>query len=88
VRVGISSLGESGGSTLRGKMGARGFFKLVVCVVILRLEGLRGKKSTPSIGWEVTVKSPRLVRGRSKGASSEGHLRFLQDHLLRLRCFI
>jgi hypothetical protein len=55
VRVGIPSLRESGGSTLRGKLGARGF--LVVCVAPLRLEGLRGKKSTPSVGWEVPRKS-------------------------------
>jgi hypothetical protein len=30
-----------------------------VCVAPLRLGGLRGKKSTPSIGWEVPVKSHR-----------------------------
>jgi hypothetical protein len=28
-----------------------------VCVAPLWLGGLRGKKSTPSIGWEVPVKS-------------------------------
>jgi hypothetical protein len=28
-----------------------------VCVAPLRLGGLRGKKSTPSVGWEVPVKS-------------------------------
>jgi hypothetical protein len=49
VRVGIPSLRESGGSTLRGKLGARGFW-LCVCVAPLRLGGIRGKKSTPSIG--------------------------------------
>jgi hypothetical protein len=54
VRVGIPSLRESGGSTLRGKLGARGFFGFV-CVAPLRLGGLRGKKSTPSIGWEVPL---------------------------------
>jgi hypothetical protein len=27
-----------------------------LCVAPLRLGGLRGKKSTPSIGWEVPVK--------------------------------
>ena len=30
----------------------------IVCVAPLRLEGLRGKKSTPSIGWEVPVSFP------------------------------
>jgi hypothetical protein len=29
----------------------------------LQLGGLRGKKSTPSIGWEVLVKSHRLASG-------------------------
>jgi hypothetical protein len=49
VRVGIPSLGESGGSTLQGELGARGF--LVVCVHgPFAARGLRGKKSTPSIG--------------------------------------
>jgi hypothetical protein len=28
-----------------------------LCVTPLRLVGIRGKKSTPSIGWEVPVKS-------------------------------
>jgi hypothetical protein len=28
-----------------------------LCVAPLRLGGIRGKKSTPSIGWEVPVKS-------------------------------
>jgi hypothetical protein len=55
VRVGIPILGESGGSTLQGKLGARGF--RFVCVDPLWLGGLRGKKSTPSVGWEVPVKS-------------------------------
>jgi hypothetical protein len=29
----------------------------------LRLGGLRGKKSTPSVGWEVPVKSHRSTSG-------------------------
>jgi hypothetical protein len=41
---------------------------LCVCVAPLRLGGLRGKKSTPSIGWEVPVKSQRLASGRKEGA--------------------
>jgi hypothetical protein len=32
-------------------------------VAPLRLGGLRGKKSTPSIGWEVPVKSHRSASG-------------------------
>jgi hypothetical protein len=35
----------------------------LVCVAPLRLGGLRGKKSTPSIGWEVPVKSRRSASG-------------------------
>jgi hypothetical protein len=54
VRVGIPSLRKSGSSSLRGKLGAIVFGFL--CVAPLRLGGLRGKKSTPSIGWEVPVK--------------------------------
>jgi hypothetical protein len=34
-----------------------------VCVAPLWLGGLRGKKSTPSIGWEVPVKSHRSASG-------------------------
>ena len=34
-----------------------------MCVVPLRLGGFRGKKSTPSVGWEVLV--------RSQGSTSE-----------------
>jgi hypothetical protein len=56
VRVGILSLRESGGCTLRGELGARGFL-VSVCMAPLQLGGLRGKKSTPSIGWEVPMKS-------------------------------
>ena len=42
------------------------------CVLLapLRLEGLREKKSAPSIGWEVTVKSQLLENGRRKGCQS------------------
>jgi hypothetical protein len=35
----------------------------------LRLGGIREKKSTPRIGWEVPVKSQYLERGRSEGVS-------------------
>jgi hypothetical protein len=35
----------------------------LVCVAPLQLGGLRGKKSTPSVGWEVPVKSHRSTSG-------------------------
>ena len=47
-------LGRSGSSALQGKLGARRNH-WIVCVAPLRLGGLRGKKSTPSVGWEVPV---------------------------------
>ena len=34
-----------------------------LCVAPLQLGGIRGKKSTPSIGWEVQVKSHRSASG-------------------------
>jgi hypothetical protein len=56
VGVGITSSERSGCSALRGELGARRNL-WIVCVAPLWLGGLRGKKSTPSIGWEVPVKS-------------------------------
>ena len=56
VGVGIPISERSGCSALRGEIGARRNL-WIVCVAPLRLGGLRGKKSTPSIGWEVPVKS-------------------------------
>jgi hypothetical protein len=38
-------------------------FSGIVCVAPLQLGGLKGKKSTPSIGWEVSVRSQRLESG-------------------------
>jgi hypothetical protein len=35
----------------------------LVCVAPLQLGGIRGKKSTPSVGWEVPVKSHRSASG-------------------------
>jgi hypothetical protein len=58
VGVGIPISVRSGSSALRGELGASCSLGLV-CVAPLRLGGLRGKKSTPSIGWEVPVKSHR-----------------------------
>jgi hypothetical protein len=62
VRVGIPSLERSDRSALRGDLGARRNLWLV-CMAPLWLEGLRGKKSTPRIGWEVLVRSRQLVSG-------------------------
>jgi hypothetical protein len=62
VGVGIPSSERSGSSALRGELGARRNL-WIVCVAPLRLGGLRGKKSTPSIGWEVPVKSRRSASG-------------------------
>jgi hypothetical protein len=63
VVVGIPSSERSGISALRGELGARRNL-WIVCVAPLRLGGLRWglrwKKSNPSVGWEVPVKSQRL----------------------------
>ena len=42
------------------------YFSGFVCVAPLWLGGLRGKKSTPSVGWEVPVKSLQLASERSE----------------------
>ena len=56
VGVGIPSSERSGSSALQGELGARQNL-WIVSVAPLQLRGLRGKKSTPSNGWEVPVKS-------------------------------
>ena len=38
-----------------------------LCVLPLQLEGIRGKKSTPSVGWEVPMKSLWLVSEGKEG---------------------
>ena len=54
--VGIPSSERSGSLALRGELGAsRNLW--MECVAPLQLGGLREKKSTPSISWEVPVKS-------------------------------
>jgi hypothetical protein len=50
----------SGSSTLRGELGAI-LFSGFVCVAPLRLGGLKGEKSTPSVGWEVLLRSHGLA---------------------------
>jgi hypothetical protein len=44
------------------------YFQLCVCVDPLRLGGIRGKKITPSVCWEVLRKSLQLTSGRQKEA--------------------
>jgi hypothetical protein len=39
----------------------------LLCVAPLRLGGLRGKKSTPSVGWEVPVRYRRLASREVEG---------------------
>ena len=56
VGVGTPSSERSGSSVVRSELGASGNL-WIVCVAPLWLGGLRGKKSTPNIGWEVLVKS-------------------------------
>jgi hypothetical protein len=66
VGVGIPNSVRSGSSALRGS------WELVVLWFSVcgpfAAWGIRGKKSTPSIGWEVPVKSHLLERGRCIGA--------------------
>jgi hypothetical protein len=45
-----------------------------VCVAPLRLGGIRGKKRTPSVGWEVPVKSPWLASGELDGAQARENI--------------
>jgi hypothetical protein len=58
-----------------------------VCVAPLRLGGLRGKKSTPSVGWEVPVRSHRSTSRELDGArtwdndSELSHLAMVRMHL-------
>jgi hypothetical protein len=52
----------SGSSPLRGELEIVVLW--LVCVAPLWLRGLRGKKSTPIVGWEVPVKSQRSESGR------------------------
>jgi hypothetical protein len=42
-----------------------------VCLAPLRLEGLRGEQSTPSVGWEVLVRYSWLTSGELEGARSQ-----------------
>jgi hypothetical protein len=49
-------------------------FWLCVCMAPLWLGGLRGKKSTPSIGWEVSVKSPWLESGVMDGVQERENI--------------
>jgi hypothetical protein len=42
-----------------------------VCVAPLQLERDKGKESTPSVGWEVPMKSQWFTSGESEGASMQ-----------------
>jgi hypothetical protein len=55
VRVGNSSLRKSGSSSLQGNL--ESYCVMVLCLAPLWLGEIRGKKSTPSVGLEVPVKS-------------------------------
>jgi hypothetical protein len=46
------------------------------CVAPLRLGGLRGKKSTPSVGWEVPVSFPWSA---SRGGTERGKRHSTRD---------
>jgi hypothetical protein len=48
-------------------------FSGIVCVASLQLRGLRGKKSTPSVGWEVPVRSHRLASRASRSWMERKH---------------
>jgi hypothetical protein len=55
----------------------------------LQLEGLRGKKSTPSVGWEVPVKSHRSKAGAARSArdNDSERMTWAMVHLL-LFCMV
>jgi hypothetical protein len=53
---------------------------MVVSMAPLRLGGLRGKKSTPSVGWEVPVRSQQLA-SRSWTERKCGTITFSSSHL-------
>ena len=60
VRVGIQRLKKEWKLFLvRKTLGL--LFVGFLCVAPLRLGGLRGKKSTPSVGWEVPVNSHQSI---------------------------
>jgi hypothetical protein len=46
------------------RQAGRYFFSGLVCVGHFQLRGLKGKKSTPSVGWEAPVKSHRSISRR------------------------
>jgi hypothetical protein len=58
-------------------------------VAPLRLGGLRGKKSTPSVGWEVPVKSRRSASGSARSAGRHSKRAIRQQYALffcRVEC--
>jgi hypothetical protein len=62
-------------------------FSGIVCVAPLQLGGLRGKKSTPSVGWEVPVRSHRWKAGdgwSASGTTTSEHSHLAKVCLLKL----
>jgi hypothetical protein len=75
----------SGSSTLRGELVARIFFGCVCGP--FAAGGLRGKKSTPSIGWEVLVRYSRLESKETGGSASTKYRRqFFASVTVILNC--
>jgi hypothetical protein len=46
-------------------------FSGIICVAPLRLGWLRGKKITPRVSWEVSVRSHRLASGSWKESAQD-----------------
>ena len=65
VRVGIPSLKKEWKLFLM-RQDLEVLFVGFLCVAPLQLGGIRGKMSTPSIGWEVLVRSHQSTHGSCK----------------------
>jgi len=73
VRVGTPNLRESVDLPCEASWELEYFYGFV-CMAPLKFEGIRGKNSTPNIGWEVPVNSLDW-QAKELGASSIGVLR-------------
>jgi hypothetical protein len=62
-------------------------FAGIVCMDHLRLVGLKGKKITPIVGWEVTVRSHRSTRWSSTEREC-GTFTFGSSHLATVCMFL
>jgi hypothetical protein len=89
VGVGIPSSERSGSSALQGKLGARRI-SLDSVWPLCQLRGLRGKKSTPRIGWEVPVKSRWSASGscmeRARRQSEQAIRKWYTLHFCMVEC--